>query len=93
MKGERANMIHHIIRQVPKRVITTQVLPAAFVAALVGALPWAVKRRMRPPLRETPHRPGPLGLPGREVWLAGPRDKNLHGWWQMTRFSPPCPFE
>lgn len=65
-------------------------VPVAVAAALAGAVPWAVKRRFRPPVQRVPHTPGHLGLPGREVWLPGPRDKRLHGWWVPVAHEAPA---
>lgn len=65
-------------------------LPIAVMAAVASAVPWAVKRRMRPPVREMPYTPGHLGLAGTEVWLDGSRDTSLHGWWIPVAHTAPA---
>ena len=73
-----------------RKLVGVPLIPLAIAAVVAGALPRAMKRRMSPPLRDAPHTPGHLGLPGRRVWLAGPREKKLHGWWIPVAHEAPA---
>jgi pimeloyl-ACP methyl ester carboxylesterase len=64
-----------------RRSVVVPAISAVMVGAALAAAPGVVRRRMMPPERPVSRRPGDYGMAGRSVWLDGPRDRRLHGWY------------
>lgn len=65
-------------------------MSAVMLGAAFVAVPQMVRRRMMPPDRASARRPGDYGMAGRSVWLEGPRDRRLHGWFVPVAGSAPA---
>lgn len=62
----------------------------ALGAIAAAAAPRVLRRAFEPPARPNNGEPADYGLDGTDVWIDGPNEKRLHGWWIPTAGPAPA---